>query len=101
MNSDGIIDRKIENINVPDPYDRASIEFNVNSELSVMNRERELINNVCEAIVRIDRGEFGQCKSCGKPIPKKRLLANPISDCCLQCKTKLEQREYIKKVIKL
>ncbi len=31
------------------------------------------------ALKRIERGEFGQCRSCGRAIPEERLMANPAA----------------------
>jgi len=40
---------------------------------------------VRQAIARIDRGEYGQCISCGEAIGKKRLQALPFAEKCMRC----------------
>ena len=45
------------------------------------------INNSLE---RIEKGEYGICKYCGKNIAQKRLLARPVASACVECKTKLQ-----------
>ncbi len=44
--------------------------------------ERERVR---EAIVRIDKGEYGVCELCGEPIPQERLKAVPYSSMCVKC----------------
>jgi len=40
-----------------------------------------------EAIKRIDDGIFGICEVCGGPISEKRLIAQPVTTLCIDCKT--------------
>jgi DnaK suppressor protein len=48
-------------------------------ELEARHRE------VLAALKRIESGTFGICEVCGKPIPKKRLMANPAAITCIGC----------------
>ena len=57
-----------------DPFDQAAIESNKFVELACRDRERQLIFDIKETIIRIDRGLFGICDSCGRTICEKRLL---------------------------
>src|SRR5512133_73565 len=57
-----------ENVNFPDPTDRATQESDRNFELRIRDRERKLINKIKEALERIDQGEFGICELCGEEI---------------------------------
>lgn len=83
--------------NFPDPTDRASLESDRNFELRIRDRERKLILKMREAIKRIDDGTFGECEACGGPISEKRLLARPVTTLCIDCKTKQEKLERLKK----
>lgn len=42
------------------------------------------LNEVAEALDRIDKGTFGLCEKCGKPIEIDRLEANPSSKISLK-----------------
>jgi len=73
-----------------DPFDQAAIETNKFVELACRDRERELILDIKETIMRIDRGLFGICDHCGRVIHKKRLLIEPMSKLCVECQQKRE-----------
>ncbi len=78
---------------LPDPTDRASLESNRNFTLRIRDRERKLIKKLSGALARIDKGTFGICESCGRPISQKRLIARPVTTHCIECKTEEEKTE--------
>jgi RNA polymerase-binding transcription factor DksA len=58
--------------------------------------EAEEIQLIQKALDRLERGTYGTCLSCHKPIAKKRLLAVPETSFCKPCKTSgepLRQRD--------
>ncbi|MBI5236447.1 MAG: RNA polymerase-binding protein DksA [Deltaproteobacteria bacterium] len=79
--------------NFPDPTDRASHETDRNFLLRVKDRERRLITKINEAIKRIDDNSYGICELCGEDISEKRLMARPVTTCCIACKTEEEEQE--------
>lgn len=44
-----------------------------------------------KALERIEKGTYGICRHCGKPIDPRRLLARPTAGSCIECKTRLQQ----------
>jgi len=90
-----VSDMTEENINFPDPTDRASLESDRNFELRIRDRERKLINKIREALERIDDETFGQCESCEEEIGANRLRARPVTTLCIDCKTEQERQERI------
>ena len=56
------------------------------------SREGNLLWHLDQALVRIEKGEYGICVSCGKPISRERLEAVPHARLCIECKTKEEQK---------
>lgn len=48
----------------------------------VLRRE---IREIREALLRIERGEYGACVSCGEGISPKRLEALPTAVRCINC----------------
>lgn len=44
------------------------------------------LRDVNKALERFDKGTYGICKFCDKPIDEKRLLARPTSNTCISCK---------------
>ena len=69
---------------VPDPADRASIEEEHSLELRTRDRERKLLKKIEEAILRIDKKEYGYCLETGEEIGLERLLARPTATLSLE-----------------
>ncbi len=90
-----VSDMTEDNINFPDPTDRASLESDRNFELRIRDRERKLINKIREALERIENESFGQCESCEEEIGAERLHARPVTTLCIDCKTEQERQEKI------
>ncbi len=57
--------------------------------LAAVQSQRRL---VMDALVRIDRGVYGTCADCGKPIPEGRLDARPEAARCVGCQSKRDRR---------
>jgi RNA polymerase-binding protein DksA len=49
------------------------------------NRDRQTLEEIDEAILRIVRGTYGKCLSCGKYIALARLRALPTTRLCIDC----------------
>ncbi len=49
-------------------------------------REEKMLNYIDSALMRIERGTYGVCISCGKLIDKRRLEAVPHTQLCIECK---------------
>ncbi len=76
--------------NFADPFDQAAIDSNKFVELAFRDRERELMLDIKETILRIDRGLFGICDHCGRTIHEKRLRIEPMSRLCTECQEEEE-----------
>ena len=79
--------------NIPDPNDRASMESDLSFELRIRERERRLSDKVNEAMARMNDGNFGVYADCGQDIGIERLKARPVTELCIECKTKQEKQE--------
>ncbi|HEX5606623.1 MAG TPA: RNA polymerase-binding protein DksA [Candidatus Binatia bacterium] len=82
-----------QDVNFPDPTDRASLEASRNSVLRIRDRERKLIFKIQEALQRLDDGEYGICEECGEEIGIGRLKARPVTTLCITCKSSQEIEE--------
>ncbi|MGH2829239.1 MAG: TraR/DksA family transcriptional regulator [Actinomycetota bacterium] len=58
-----------------------------NRVLAVIEGLRERLVDIESAIGKLDRGTFGLCERCGKPIAPERLEALPHTRLCAQCKS--------------
>lgn len=54
----------------------------------ILEKTLKDINN---ALIKIDKGEYGICKYCKQEINPKRLLVRPFSSACIDCKNKLQK----------
>jgi DnaK suppressor protein len=82
-----------ENINHPDPNDRASQETDMSLELRNRDRERKLLKKIDSTIARVDNDDYGWCDRCGIEIGIRRLEARPTAELCVDCKTLNEIKE--------
>lgn len=83
--------------NFPDMGDQASAESDRSFILRLRGREQRYIRKIDEAIERIEKGTYGICESCGEPIGVKRLDARPVTTLCIECKTRQEEEEKLRK----
>ena len=84
-----------ENILVPDPADRATIEEEHALELRTRDRERKLLKKVEQALTRIDSGDYGWCEETGEPIGLNRLIARPTANLSLEAQERRELRQKL------
>jgi DnaK suppressor protein len=74
-----------------DIADKAANSYTKEFLFSLSNNEREMLNQVDEALVRVNGKEFGVCATCEGEMEKKRLEAVPWAKHCLTCQEKQEQ----------
>jgi RNA polymerase-binding protein DksA len=56
----------------------------------VEERQRHELDEIEEALARLENSTFGLCESCGRAIPLARLRAMPAARRCLDCQKKME-----------
>ncbi len=78
---------------IPDPNDRGTVESERNWALRLGDRDRRLAAKIEAALERLEKGTFGVCEGCGKPIASARLKARPVTTFCIDCKTESEKGE--------
>jgi DnaK suppressor protein len=72
--------------------DVASDNYEVEFSLGRASDEQNIMYTIDEALKRVDEGSYGNCTSCGKQIPKKRLNALPHTELCIVCQSKTESK---------
>jgi RNA polymerase-binding protein DksA len=65
--------------------------FERERDLSLSENVKDLLQQVNEALDRIEDGTYGICEVCGGPIPEERLQALPYAKLCISCKQKEEK----------
>ena len=70
--------------------DMASDDYERDFSLGRATDEQNALYRIDEAMKRIEDGTYGSCMQCGKAIPKKRLIAIPHTEMCIDCQKKKE-----------
>jgi RNA polymerase-binding transcription factor len=83
--------RLTEDEGTQDLADKASNAYTKEFLYSLSNTDREVLQKVDEALVRLETGGFGQCLECGAEINRKRLEAVPWASHCIVCQEKMEK----------
>lgn len=65
----------------------ATVAVERERDLALSAQARAEIEDIDNALARIDAGVYGVCQQCGKPIPKERLRALPQAALCVACKS--------------
>lgn len=71
--------------NTQDIADKASSSYTKEFLFSLSDSERLLVQQIEQALARIEDGNYGLCTNCGNPIPEKRLDAVPWTPYCVDC----------------
>jgi len=74
-----------------DTYDLASEERDREINFILSDRERVKLQQIDDALERIDDGNYGVCESCGLEIGEERLTAMPFSRLCRDCQQDQER----------
>jgi RNA polymerase-binding protein DksA len=69
-----------------DQADAGSKTFEREHEMSLANNARDMLDQVHHALDRLDKGTYGACENCAKPVGKLRLQAFPRATLCMACK---------------
>jgi RNA polymerase-binding protein DksA len=65
--------------------------FEQETMLTLEHMANARLQEVEDALQRMERGEYGLCTNCGREIPVERLEAHPWSSRCIDC-AKLQQQ---------
>jgi DnaK suppressor protein len=76
-----------------DPADIASMEISQAGLQKIGKREKYLLKKIDYALAKIAEGTFGLCENCGEEISVPRLMARPVAQLCIDCKTEEENSE--------
>lgn len=57
----------------------------------ILEKDSLKLRLIKEAILNIEKGDYGECTSCGNDIGEKRLTALPLAKNCVECQ---EEKDY-------
>jgi RNA polymerase-binding transcription factor DksA len=55
---------------------------------AIVGTLRDTLNEIDDALRKLEAGTYGLCESCGEPIPEARLEAMPSARLCIACASK-------------
>jgi DnaK suppressor protein len=81
------------NDGVEDLGEMSELDLNRSTALDLAARQTQLIEEIDEALQRIEDGTYGQCFSCGKPLDEERLKAVPTARYDAACQAAIEEAQ--------
>ena len=79
---------------VPDPGDQSFAYLSVDLGNAAVTRDVNELRAVELARRRLERGAYGECVTCGYPIPFERLQAMPTAERCAPCQENHERTHH-------
>src|SRR4030095_11524906 len=80
---------------VEDSGEMSQLDLNRSTALDLATRQTQLIEDIDEALQRIEDGTYGQCVRCGKPLDEERLKAMPTAKYDAECQAAIEAAQGI------
>ncbi|MCD4812631.1 TraR/DksA family transcriptional regulator [bacterium] len=84
--------RKDSSDEVRDTADFASEYYERELAMGLSETERQRLQEVEEALERLEAGKYGKCEDCGSVITPQRLEALPFAKLCIECKAQSEKK---------
>jgi len=66
------------------PADLGTDAYEEEIDLSLLEKKDQILDEINDALERIEQGTFGRCEECGQEIPRERLQALPYARYCLR-----------------
>lgn len=83
---------------VKDRGDMSELDVNKSTAFDLGERQLHMIEEIDQALVRIEEGTYGQCRRCGKPIGERRLKAMPSAKYDAECQAAIEASQRIEEM---
>ena len=77
--------------NVPNhPADLSNDTYEHEVAIGVLENEEQMLEQIVQALDRVETGKYGRCQDCGQDIASERLQAIPYTAYCVECARKAE-----------
>jgi DnaK suppressor protein len=80
---------------VEDIGEMSKLDLNRSVALELATRQPHLIQDIDDALHRIENGTYGQCIRCGKPLYEERLKVMPTARYGPKCQAAIEAAQQI------
>ena len=84
---------KLQN-DIGDAIDSSVEEQDRELDLLLQDRDQARLKGIENALQRMASDDFGYCDECGENISKKRLMAVPLTNMCINCQS-IEERNRL------
>lgn len=71
--------------------DHGSAQYDSDLTLTIVEDQQETIQQIDEALDRVDAGTYGKCEACKETIAKARLDALPQAKYCVDCQERIDE----------
>ena len=82
---------ELKNFEVNDDGDYASLCTDNLIDSAINNQQLKELQEIEEALKKIENGTYGICEMCGEPIRKLRLKVKPYAKYCIVCREIIEK----------
>jgi RNA polymerase-binding protein DksA len=72
------------------PADLGTDNYEQEFTFSLLENQERTLEEIGEALNRMERGTYGRCEECGGEIPRARLQALPYARHCVACARKVQ-----------
>ena len=76
---------------VQDLEDRSVADLFTDLNITLLDKHVQETRDINSALIRINKGTFGVCNDCSKPIGYDRLMAYPTAKRCVHCQEVYEK----------
>jgi len=75
--------------------EQAEADLQTDTDIGQLQIELAELQNIDDALARVEAGDYGLCAGCGARIGVRRLRAQPAAKMCLPCQEKFEQHRQV------
>ena len=83
---------------IGDEIDHANEDRNRELYQLLCERDQQKLKRIKLALASIENKSYGTCHECGEKISKKRLMALPFTELCIDCKNEEERLKGIERI---
>lgn len=83
----------LKNSECKDEFDYAEVSSDSFKEGIIANQQLKELNEIEDALKRIDKGSYGTCEMCDEQIAIGRLRAKPFAKFCTSCREIYEKEQ--------
>jgi DnaK suppressor protein len=74
-----------------DDGDKSVEDHGLHVQSAVQGMKSELLDDIEQALAKLDEGSYGTCEECSAPIPLERLAIQPSASYCVACQEDIDR----------